>query len=217
MHYTFICLTHNPHGSAGGFPGLLHGWSGNRYVLQPLLGSDPCTLRFCEEMQQQTHLSTKQTQVYLEKPPPGRVLCQQLIKKNPCEYAWKAITKNICICTYSWLNLETQKLICYLFSQYMTCRSMFTLKTNIWLSMRTSLSVDGGSVCASATKPIGRRTERVEPGTRAGRQRILPVTWITWHKQRTTCLDPLHPRSFMQDEMRGRRMNLKYMTIINIH
>lgn len=25
MHYTFICLTHNPHGSAGGFPGLLHG------------------------------------------------------------------------------------------------------------------------------------------------------------------------------------------------
>lgn len=56
---------------------------------------------------------------------------------------------------------------------------MFTLKTNIWLSMRTSLRVDGGSVCASATKPIGRRIERVEPGTRAGRQRILPVTWIT--------------------------------------
>lgn len=81
-------------------------------------------------------------------------------------------------------NIEKVRLIknrqlCYLFSQYMTCRSMFTLKTNIWLSMRTSLSVDGGSVCASATKPIGRRTERVDPGMRAGRQRIRPVTWIT--------------------------------------
>lgn len=49
--------------------------------------------------------------------------------------------------------------------------------------MRTSLSVDGGSVCASATKPIGRRTERAEPGTRAGRQRIRPVTWITWQTE----------------------------------
>lgn len=49
--------------------------------------------------------------------------------------------------------------------------------------MRTSLSVEGGRVCASATKPIGRRTDRVEPGTRAGRQRIRPVTWITWQAQ----------------------------------
>lgn len=74
---------------------------------------------------------------------------------------------------------EGKKILCYLFSQYVTCRSMFTRKTNMWLSMRTSLSVEGGSVCASATKPIGRRTERAEPGTRAGRQRIRPVTWIT--------------------------------------
>lgn len=57
---------------------------------------------------------------------------------------------------------------------------MFTRKTNMWLSIRTSLSVEGGSVCANATKPIGRRTERAEPGTSAGRQRIRPVTWITW-------------------------------------
>lgn len=64
---------------------------------------------------------------------------------------------------------------------------MFTLKTNMWLSMRTSLSVDGGSVCASATKPIGRRTERVEPGTRAGRQRIRPVTWMTYKRGDSMC------------------------------
>lgn len=58
--------------------------------------------------------------------------------------------------------------------------------------MRTSLSVDGGSVCASATKPIGRRTERPEPGRRAGRQRIRPVTWITWQTEDDMHVFPSH-------------------------
>lgn len=75
----------------------------------------------------------------------------------------------------------------------------------MWLSMRTSLSVEGGSVCASATKPIGRRTERVEPGTSAGRQRIRPVTWITWQTDDNS-MHSLHTRPFLQDKIRiGRK------------
>lgn len=63
--------------------------------------------------------------------------------------------------------------------------------------MRTSLRVEGGSVCAKATKPIGRRTERVEPGTSAGRQRIRPVTWITWQTQQRS--SPFTQKGFLQN------------------
>lgn len=58
-----VAVTHSPHGSDGGSPGLLHGWSGSRYVRRPLLGSDPCTLRSCKEIQTHNHKAADKKRV----------------------------------------------------------------------------------------------------------------------------------------------------------
>lgn len=77
--------------------------------------------------------------------------------------------------------------------------------------MRTSLSVEGGSVCARATNPIGRRTERVEPGTSAGRQRIRPVTWITWQTEDNSVYS-FHTRAFFFYTIKGEENNCNNKT-----
>lgn len=68
----------------------------------------------------------------------------------------------------------------HLLSQYTICKSMLTRKTNMWHSIRTSLSVEGGKVWATATIPMARPSAECvwEKEGRRGRRR--PVTWITY-------------------------------------